>query len=172
MANSGNGLAHVLLLKGQGDLAQETITLCENQIKEIDSEFLLAENHKVQAEIQLARCEYSKALQTAQQAAELGAHLGNHNLEAAGWRIVSEIALRQGNMETAHATLNKAQQAMSNRTEEVESARLTAQEGRILMQEGQTDKAGISLRTAREIFIRLGANLELEHVEEILHRSE
>ncbi len=75
-------------------------------------------------------------------------------------------------METAHAALIKAQQALSNRTEEVESARLTAQEGRILMQEGQTDKAGISLITAREIFIRLGANLELKHVEEILHRSE
>ncbi len=70
--------------------------MCENQIKEIDSEFLLAENHKVQAEIQLARCEYSKALQTAQHAAELGAHLGNHNLEAAGWRIVSEIAFKTG----------------------------------------------------------------------------
>jgi hypothetical protein len=96
--------------------------------------------------------------------------MGNRSLEAAGWRVASEIEVRRGDPRAAHEALAKAQRALADRTDELESARVAAQAGRIYIYEGQFTKAEAQLRNARETFMRLGASLELEHVEEALRQ--
>jgi hypothetical protein len=91
-------------------------------------------------------------------------------LEAAGWRVASEIEVRRGDLQAAHEALAKARRALADRTDDLESARVAAQAGRIYLCEGQYAKADADLRSARETFMRLGAGLELERVEEALRQ--
>jgi predicted ATPase/class 3 adenylate cyclase len=170
IANSGLGLAHVLLLKGQIALAREAIAASLARAKEIGTEALLAEIQKIQAEILLARSKLDRAKEVAEQAAVRAARMGNRSLEAAGWRVASEIEVRRGDPRAAHEALAKAQRALADRTDELESARVAAQAGRIYIYGGQYAKAEAQLRSARETFMRLGASLELEHVEEALRQ--
>jgi predicted ATPase/class 3 adenylate cyclase len=170
IANSGLGLAHVLLLKGQITPAREAIAASLARAKEIGTEALLAEIHKIQAEILLARAKLDDARTTVEHAATMAARMGNRSLEAAGWRVASEIEIRRGDPRAAHEALSKAQRALVDRTDELESARVAAQAGRLYIYEGQYAKGEAQLRNAREIFMRLGASLELEHVEEALRQ--
>jgi tetratricopeptide (TPR) repeat protein len=170
IANSGLGLAQVLLLNGQIALAREAIAASLVRAKEIGAEDLIAEIQKIQAEILLARSKLDEAWTTAQLATGMAARMGNRSLEAAGWRVASEIEIRRGDPRAAHEALAKAHRALANRTDELESARVAAQAGRLYIYEGQLAKAEEQLRNARETFMRLGASLELERVEEALRQ--
>ena len=59
-------------------------------------------------------------------------------------------------------------QAGETQTDELESGRAAAQIGRIKIDEGQFDQAEADLLTAKEIFMRLGANLDLRQTEKLL----
>jgi tetratricopeptide (TPR) repeat protein len=165
------GLAQVLLLKDRLDEAQEALDICLPQLKAISAQELVAESYLAQAEIYLARSTWSEAVEAAEQAAVLAAEEGNRSLEAAAWRVASEVALRQNQLWDAEAFISKAQVALAEVTAELEAGRVAAQVGRIRHYQGQASQADANLRTAKEIFMRLGANLDLNRVKETLNRA-
>ncbi|MCP4542219.1 MAG: tetratricopeptide repeat protein [Chloroflexi bacterium] len=164
IANSSIGLAQVLLLKGEIEDAQKTITASFAQAGEIGAEDALAEIYQTQAEILLAMSQWDEAKTAAEKAASLAAEKGNRSLEAVGWRVASEIELGRENPRAARELLTKSQSALSDTTNELEAGRVAAQAGRISIYEGQYAQAEADLRAAKEVFMRLGAGLDLKRV--------
>jgi tetratricopeptide (TPR) repeat protein len=171
IANSSLGLAHTLLLMGLTALAEETLTTSLAKAQEIGAESLLAEIHKVQTEIFLAKPDLEKAKSTIRNATILAARLDNRSLEAACWRVTSEIEVKCGNHIAALKAIANSREAISSKTNELENARIAAQAGQIYIFEGQIDKAEDELESAREIFIRLGADLDRERTEKLLQQA-
>jgi tetratricopeptide (TPR) repeat protein len=170
IANSSIGLSQVLLLKGEIEQAQKTITASLAQAGDIGAEDALAEVYQTQAEILLAMSRWDEAKTAAERAASLAAEKGNRSLEAVSWRVASEIELRRENPQAAREFLAEARRALANATNELETARVAAQAGRINIYEGQYVQAEADLRTAKEIFMRLGAELDLKRVEDTLRQ--
>jgi tetratricopeptide (TPR) repeat protein len=170
MATSFVGLARVFLLKGEIETAQEAVAAGLAKAEETGAEDILTEIYQTQAEILLARSEWDEAKAAAERATSLAVKGGNRSLEAAGWRVASEIELRQGNPAAAREVIAKAQQTLADVTDELERARVAAQTGRINMAEGQYTQADTDLRVAKEIFMRLGASIDLKRVEDALRQ--
>jgi hypothetical protein len=84
--------------------------------------------------------------------------------------VASEIELQQGNLSAARAALAQARLALSNVTDEMEAGRVAAQAGRLSLQEGDAAQAEKNLRIAEDIFVGLGASLDLKLVEQALNR--
>ncbi len=168
VANSGLGLAHVLLLKGETEAAQQALTASLNQARAIGAEDVLAEIHRIQAEILMASSAWHDAELAAKQSAVLAAETGNRSLEATAWRVLSEVALQHEDLEAAREALANARHALADASDELEAGRVAAQAGRIHLGEGQLAQAETELRIAQEIFMRLGATLDLKRVEQSL----
>jgi hypothetical protein len=98
------------------------------------------------------------------------AEMGNRNMEASAWRILSEIALGQDDLEAARRALDRAQQALADGTDKLEQGRIAAQAGRIDLARRAFVQAGRNLRSARETFARLGASLDLARAEQALEQ--
>jgi predicted ATPase/class 3 adenylate cyclase/uncharacterized protein HemY len=170
IVNSTLCMAQVLLLKGKIEEAQRTITTSLSQAQVIGVEDLLPEVHRTLAEILLAQSEWPEARAAAEQAISLAAEKGNRSLEAASWRVASEIELACENPQAAREMLTRAQDAMVDVTDELETGRIAAQAGRISVYQGDYAQAEADLRIAKEIFMRLGASLDLRRVEDILRQ--
>lgn len=169
-ANSKMGLARTLLKKGESEAAQETLTAGLAQAEAIGSQNIVAEAYRVQAEILLEGPALSETLAAAERAVSLAADTGDRSLEAAAWRVLSAIELQRENAQAAREALAKAQQVLVDVTDEVEAGRVAAQAGQIHLYEGQFTQAKTDLQIAKQIFARLGANLDLQHVEEMSKR--
>jgi tetratricopeptide (TPR) repeat protein len=165
------GLAQVHLLKDEIEDAQRTITATLAQAETIGVEDLLPEICKTQARILLARSAWEPAWQAVQRATSLAVEKGNRSLEAASWRVASEIELARGNPEAARELLVKAQDALADVTDELETARVAAHAARIHIYHDEYAQAEEALRVAKEIFMRLGASLELKRVDDTLRQS-
>ena len=168
IANSTIGLAHVLLLKEEIEAAHEAIAASLAQAETIGAKDMLAEIHRIQAETLLARSAWDEGQAAAQQSASLAAETGNRSLEAAAWRVASAIELGRGDPQTARDSLAEARRVLADATDELETGRVAAQAGRISLYEGQLEQAEADLRVAKQIFMRLGASLDLRRVEEAL----
>jgi hypothetical protein len=59
---------------------------------------------------------------------------------------------------------------VADASDDLETGRLAAQRGRILLHEGRLSPAEVELRTARMIFMRLGAAIDLQRVDEAQKR--
>ena len=171
IANSTIGLAQVLLLQGNVADAEEVITDSLAQAEVIGAEDLLAEIHFVRAKILLAKSVWDEAKAEAKYAVSLVVETGNRSLEASCWRVASEIELARGNPQAALAELAKARQALADVTEHLEAGRIAAQAGRISLHGGQLEQAVADLESAQEVFMQLGANLDLRQVEEALEQA-
>ncbi len=170
-ANATNGLAQVFLLRGDIDAAQETITASLERAQAIRAEDLLAEIFRIEAEIWLARSDWDKAKAAADRSADIAAETGNRSLDAAAWRVLSEIQLQRNNPRAAREALANAQKAIADVGDDLEAGRVAAQAGRIHLYGGQLTPAEEELRVAQEIFMRLGASLDLKRVEKALKRQ-
>ncbi len=168
VANSTIGLAHVMLLKGDIAAAQEAINESLVQAESIGANDMQAEIHRIQAEILLAQSAWDKARIAADEAVELAAETGHRSQESAAWRLVSEINLQTGDTRAAWEALRKAQRVAADASDELETGRLAALRGRIQLFEGNDAEAETDLRAAKMIFMRLGARLDLQHVDEAL----
>jgi predicted ATPase/class 3 adenylate cyclase len=168
IANSTVGLAQVLLLKGEIEEAQEASDVALAQAEAIGAQDLLAETYCIQAEILRAQSAWGKALALLEQCVALTAETGNRDLEATAWRVASQVELQRGDLVAAREALVQAQEALTGATNELEAGRVAAQRGRISLQEGDLAGAEKQLRVAQEIFMRLGATLDLRQVEETL----
>jgi predicted ATPase len=168
VANSTIGLAQVLLLKGEIAGAQEATGAALAQAEAIGAQDMLAEIYCIQAEILLAQSAWDKARALLEQCVDLTAETGNRGLEAAAWRVASEVELLRGDPVAAREALVAAQKVLADATNELEAGRVAAQEGRISLKDGDPAGAEKNLRVAQEIFMRLGARLDLRQVEETL----
>jgi predicted ATPase/class 3 adenylate cyclase len=171
IVSSTLGLAQIHLLRGEIEDAQRTITATLAQAETIGVEDLLPEICKTQAEILLAKSEWEAAWEAVQRATSLAAEKGNRSLEATSWRVASEIELARDNPEAAREMLARAQTALADVTDELEAARIAAQAAKINIYQGEHAQAEADLRAAKEIFMRLGASLELKRVEDTLRQS-
>jgi hypothetical protein len=82
--------------------------------------------------------------------------------------VFAEIELRCQDIPAARETLARAQRALVHANDELEAGRVAAQAGRLYLHEGQLARAEVELRVAQEIFMRLGASLDLRRVEAAL----
>lgn len=171
IANSAIGLAQVLLLQGKIAAAGEAIADSLVQAEAIGAEDLLAEIHCVQAKILLAKSVWDEAKAEAECAVSLAVETGNRSLEASSWRVASEIELARGDPQAALAELDKSRRALADVTDHLEAGRIAAQAGWIDLHEGWLEQAVADLESAQEIFVQLGANLDLRQVEEALERA-
>jgi predicted ATPase/class 3 adenylate cyclase/Tfp pilus assembly protein PilF len=167
-ANAHIGLAQTLLLRGEHTAAQESLDTSLEQAEALGAKDMLAEIHWVQAEILAAQSRWHEAKSVATQAAELATATGNRSLELAAWRLLSEIELQNGKLRAARAALDQAQQFMAEANDDLEAGRMAAQAGRLHLYSGQLAQARHELRVAQQVFMRLGASLDLKNVEEAM----
>jgi tetratricopeptide (TPR) repeat protein len=170
-ANATVGLAKVLLLKGDVDAAQDTVDSSMVQAQAIGAKEMLAEIHRTQAEICLAGEAWEEAEEATERSARLAAETGNRSLEAAAWRVLSQIKTQQGDLHAACEALNQARESLADAGDDLEMGRVAAQAGRLLLAQGGLPGAESELRRAYEIFLRLGARLELRQVEDALREA-
>jgi adenylate cyclase len=170
ITTSNMGLAQIHLLKGQIEAAQGFVNTSLGQAEAIGAKDLLAEIYLTQAQTLLAYSEQEEARVAAGRSIALAAETGNRSLEATAWRVASMIELQAGQASVARETLDMARQALVDVTNELESGRVAAQAARIDLYEDRRAQAEKELRVAREIFVRLGANLDLQPVEETLRQ--
>jgi adenylate cyclase len=167
---SNMGLAQIQLLKGQIEAADEFTAASLAQAEAIGAKDLLAETYLTRAQTLLARSAQEEARMAVGQSIALAAATGNRSLEAVGWRLASKIELHAGQSRVARETLDMARQALTDVTNELEFGRVAVQAAHIDLFEARGTQAEKELRVAQEIFVRLGANLDLEHVEETFRR--
>jgi predicted ATPase len=168
IANSGIGLAQVLLKKGEIDAARKAIDAALERIDVVGAGDLRAEAYHILAQILMAESKWDEAVVVAKRSAGMAAESGNRSLEASAWRVVSEIELDRHDARAAREALAQAQEVLADVTDELEIGRVSAQAGRIDLHEGHIAQAQEHLHAAQRIFVRLGAALDLRHVEEAL----
>jgi tetratricopeptide (TPR) repeat protein len=168
IANSRIGLAQTLLAKGDLEAAAETVHTSLQQAEAIGADDARAEAYRVEAEILSARSAWQEAKAIAERALAMAIESGNRALEASVWRVISEIELEQGEIEAAWQAVDTAGQALKDVTNELEAGRIAAQAGRIEIAQGHNIEGETHLRHAQQIFVRLGAKLDLGHVDTIL----
>jgi tetratricopeptide (TPR) repeat protein len=166
--NSNVGLAQVFLLKKEIDTAEEILVHSLNQAQEIGADDLLTEIFRIQAEIWLTKSAWDRAQEAARKSVALAADIGNRSLEVAAWRVLSEIELRRGDFPASRDAMSQAKTALEEANDELEVGRVAAQAGRMHLWAAQMKQAETELKTAQEIFMRLGASLELKQVEKAL----
>ncbi len=167
VANAYAGLASVQLLQGDLVTANNTLSAGIAQAESIGAQDVLAEMQRLQAEILLAQSRWQQAEETALAAAALAAKVGNRIYESTSWRVASETARRQQDLPKALGQLERARQAMAEVKEDLESARIALQAGRIQRDLGNQSDAEAELRYARQLFTRLGADLYLHELERL-----
>jgi tetratricopeptide (TPR) repeat protein len=167
-ANSRVGLAEVLLRQGAVDAARETADESLAQAEAIGAHDIRAEIFRLQAEIALASDTSTAARQLAIKSAVQAAETGNPSHESAAYRVLSEIEIRARNLPAAHQALSNALAMLDGKSDELEAGRVVAQRGRLYLFEGRQTEAEADLRSAKMIFMRLGAALDLARVEDAL----
>ncbi|MCA9971878.1 MAG: tetratricopeptide repeat protein, partial [Anaerolineales bacterium] len=157
IASAYEGLAQVFLIRGELAAAENMLHEGIVQAEAIGLQDLLADMYRVWAEILLAQRQYDAALEKAKASTRLAVTVGNRSYEVAGWRVASTICLEQGKLAEAEACITRAREALAHTKHELEAAQVAAQAGRIYLQTGQAQRAEVELRTARNVFLRLGA---------------
>jgi len=170
-ANSSIGLAQALLGTGQVEAARTSVIAGMRLAKRIGADEVLAEAYRVQAEIYSQTGEVELARAQAERSAALAAEIGQANLEVAAWRVAASIALQLQDYVMAQDALDRAQQAAGIGVDDIEIGRLAAVAGRLHMRTGEIALAKESLTAAREVFMRLGARIELADIEDALRAS-
>jgi predicted ATPase/class 3 adenylate cyclase len=171
ITNSQLGLAQVLLLRGDPKKANRKLDECLVDANDLGANDLLTEIRLTRAEICLASGELGEAHDLAGEAIHMAAAVGNRRLEAAGWRLESQLELSRGDAAAARQAIEMAHQAMSEVTDELERGRIATQKGRLLLYEGHAEEAIRELQAAKVIFTHLGAMLDLAAVHRIEYRS-
>lgn len=168
IANSSVGLSRVLLLQNNVDASQETLAAGRKRAEAIGAKDLNTEISRLQAEILLQKSALPEAQKTIEQAIEQAIETGNRAHQSAAWRVAAEIARRNQQVAAAHKALENAKQILTGTTDELESGRVSARLGQLYIDQDEPEKARSALQTAREVFIRLGAELDIEQVDCLL----
>jgi tetratricopeptide (TPR) repeat protein len=171
IANTKIGLAQVLLLKGELTSAQELLSATMDQAISVGAKDLLAEIHRVKAEILLEEAALDQAWAEAQQSIALAEEASDRSLQATAWRVMSVVHLARGEVTAAREAADGARELLGRVSDNLEIARIAAQAGLVYLAEGEPVLAQAELQVARETFMRLGASLCLEQVDQALKQA-
>ena len=161
IANSNNGLAQVLLYMGKLEEAKKTLDEGITIAEAIGAQNIVAEMRLTQTEYLLARHDLKQAGEEATVAARLANETGNPVVEASAWRLKAECLLQGGELEQAGEALEKAWQALSDSSDQLETGRIHYQAACVELEQKNLAKARDHFRVAHEIFTRLGAARDL-----------
>ncbi len=168
VANSTVGLAQVYLLQERFDETKEALASSLAQAEEIGAEDTKVEIYCVQAELHLAQSALDEAKGVAEKAIAKAQKIGNRVMESAAWRVIAEVERQKRQFSAARAVLETADNLLAKGSDELEMARVIFAKGRLALDEGDESQAYQNLRVAKEVFMRLGANLDIERVEQLL----
>jgi predicted ATPase/class 3 adenylate cyclase/Tfp pilus assembly protein PilF len=163
-ANSYVGLAQSLLLQGKIDEASAVLEDSFRLAQEINAPDVIIEANSTLAEILLAKNELAKAEERARTAINLASEIGTGPLLALPWRLISAVALRQGQIEKAGSALVTAWQALAAGQDQLEDGRLHAQAALVAIAKADVDQAKVHYQAADQIFTGLGASRDLAHL--------
>jgi tetratricopeptide (TPR) repeat protein len=166
-ANATGGLASVFCLRGQLDLARETLVPAIKLAEEIGAGELLVDGYRWEVEILMRECTCRPALTMAEKALQKARELGNQGAMATLWRLMSELTLRQGHVARARDLLACAQDIIASVTDMLERGRVHAHAARIAISQGDWSGAEPDLRAAQRIFLQLGAQLDIDVLRDI-----
>jgi predicted ATPase/class 3 adenylate cyclase len=169
-AHSTMGLAQIYLWKGEIAAAQEAIAASLAEATTIGAKDLLSEIYQVQSSILSATSDWDEANESTGKAISLAAATGNRSLEAAAWRAAATVQLQQERLASARESLAESQRALADGSDDLEAGRVALLAGRIDQAQGAYQEAEASLQAAREIFVRLEAQRDLQQVEDALRR--
>lgn len=162
IVNSTVGLAQVYLLKMDFPAARKTVQSCLAQAEMINSYHVMAEVYRIQAELLLADKQCQQARETIKRALILTAEIGDRLLEVRAWRVASQIELQCGDLSAAKAALESAYSIVETAHDELAAGRLAVQDGKIMAYAGDRERAREEFLRARQIFVQLGAALDLQ----------
>ncbi len=168
VANSTVGLAQVLLLQERFDETEKELATSLAQAEEIGAEDTKVEIYCAQAELHLAQSELEKAKHTAEKAIVQAQKAGSRVMESSAWRVIAEVERQKRQFSAARQVLETADKLLANGSDELERARVIFAKGHLALDEGDESQAYQNFRVAKEVFMRLGANLDIERVEQLL----
>lgn len=159
------GLAEICLLQERHQEARTLIRESHRGSERLGAQNLVAESSLLAARLLLAEHEPEDALKMARRATIVAAELNDPTLATAAWRHVTECNVRLNEIEAARRSLLRAREAEREDTNMLERGRVLLQSARLHMLGGRSGDAHEDVEQAREIFVRLGAKLELERCE-------
>ena len=168
LVNSTVGLVQVLLLKKRFDEARAELEVGLVQAEAIGAEDIKVEIYCAQAELYLAQSALDDAKRTAEKAIAQAQKVGNRVMESSAWRVIAEVERQNKQFDAAKSVLQTADELQESGADELEFARVEYQKGLVALDEKDEAAARQHLRIAKEIFMRLGANLDIERVEQCL----
>ncbi len=160
-ANSFVGLAQSLLYQNRIDEAEEALQEGLRLAQEINAPDVIVEAQCTGAEILLARDELPEAEEHARNAEKLAAQIGISPLQATAWRLISASQLRQGHVQPARQSLEKAWQCVVEGPDRLEEGRLHVQAMLIALADEDAEKAAEHRLAAEKTFNQLGAGRDL-----------
>nr|MBA3531935.1 tetratricopeptide repeat protein [Ardenticatenales bacterium] len=163
-ANGALGLAQVLLLQQEPEVAQEVLNLSLAEAATMGAQDMIAEIYQTQAYIWLEQGQLQQADAMVVDAVRVAQETGNRLVESASWRIAAESKSRQGDWHGSRQALDHAWHVLAEITDALERGRVAMQTGRLELLAGEPSKATRHLQVAQEIFTRLGATLDLKQV--------
>ena len=167
IANATLGLAYLLFLKDDHVMARQMLSSVIQRAEEIDARDILTEAHRMQVEMYIAEGNYQSAIDTARTTLERARETGNREHQASLWRLISIIELSQGHIDTAKQALAQAMDILSSVTNMLESGRAHTQAACIALAVDDNEAADDHLKAAQGIFIKLGVDSELAHLQKL-----
>ncbi len=164
IANSSVGLAQTLLYRGDLEGAEKAMEEGFRLGKKIEARETLIELKIIKAEIRRDQGSLDSAIDLATQAGHAAGEIGNRQLASSSWRIAADCLLRQGKAELADQTLQKSWENLSGGGEKLETGRVHALAAEIARQLGDAKQTDHHLASAEQIFSKLGAARDLEHI--------
>ncbi len=167
LAATYDGLAEVLHLQNNLEEAKEMAEAAIIEAKHVGTQELLAYIFRVLAEIFVSQGHLDKGIETALKAVNQAAELGNRTYEAAGWRVAADVCLRREEYEQAQEYLEQAKSLLADTTDELGAALVTALSARLNLALNRVEEAESEIRSARNVFSRLGAKLYLNQLDKL-----
>jgi predicted ATPase len=171
LANSTLGLAQALLLDGRVREARAALDESLTQAEAVGAQEILIEVYRVEAGILAAQSELEAARSAVMRSADMAAQTGDDKLEASAHRVLAAIELVGSRPEAAHQSIATARKHLDQINDDYEEGLLAALAGEVWLQQGENGLAEAELKTAREVFMRLGADLRLQGVEQLLRSA-
>jgi tetratricopeptide (TPR) repeat protein len=161
LASASSSLAGIWLQQEKLKAAEAMLASARAQAEALGARELVCENHRLQADWLLARGQIDEARTAIRSAAAVAAEIGDRRQEAAAWCTLSEIELREGQVEPALAAISQAWRVLEGVTSQLDLGRVSLQAGKVSQAAGARAEAAAHFDRAMELFQRLGAQRDL-----------
>jgi class 3 adenylate cyclase/predicted ATPase/flagellin-specific chaperone FliS len=162
----------VLLLQGEPEqallLLNESVAILERINARID----LPEALRLSAEAMLQMNRFDEATSYATRAAEIASELGMSLDECIIWRTLGQIALHKGDFTSAIEHFEQSRAGLELQGERYELGKVLFCQARLTYMQGDTAQADQLLQQAKDIFVELDAQRDLEQLEAFAQERE